>query len=226
LRADIIIDEPFDSPFGARSGLFDLRLVSLAVDQIKQNRLAAVRSKKEKEQGSPCGKTGSLYSRDSERASEFYKKSAFSLIPYAQRYTGNVSIPKRSSGIHIAEHRLLQRMGTFGEHMKDYGKDIGSYVTAGFKEKDPIKAVTGAVMAPLSVLLEGPDQTYDAFLGREYQRPEGIAGRTRRDVKLLLKDIVTLHPLLALGDAWRLGTSDWILDAGDALGGHTKRMAA
>lgn len=111
--------------------------------------------------------------------------------------------------------------------MKEYGKDVGStYIASGFKEKDPFKVVTGAVMAPLSLILEGPDQLYDGALGRAYESPTGIAGRTRRDIKLLLKDVFTLHPLRALGDAWRLATSDLILDAGDAIGGHTRNRAA
>lgn len=115
---------------------------------------------------------------------------------------------------------------SFGEHMGEYGKDIWStYVTAGVKEKDPIKMATGVVMTPLSLLLEGPDHLYAGLVGQKYEAPTGIAGRIRRDAGMLLKDVVTLHPLKALGDAWRLGTSDWILDVGDGIGRHTRDRA-
>lgn len=106
-------------------------------------------------------------------------------------------------------------------HMGDYGRDLGNtYFSNPFKKKDSIAMITGPVMAAASLLLEGTDQMYSAVVGPEYEAPHGIGGRTRRDVKALLKDVVTLHPLRAAGDAWRAITSSWILDTGDALGGH------
>lgn len=118
----------------------------------------------------------------------------------------------------FSEARLIKRESGFGEHMMDYGRDIrDTYLS---NKKGILDTTLGAVMTAASVIAEGPDQAYDAILGREYHRPSGIAGRTRRDIGLLLKDVVTLHPLRALGDAWRIATSDLILDGGDALTGN------
>jgi hypothetical protein len=106
--------------------------------------------------------------------------------------------------------------------MGDYGRDIGPrYFTSGFKEKNAIKMVSGPVMGALSLVLEGPDQLYSGVVGQKYHVPTGIAGRTRRDLGLALKDAVTLHPFKALGDVYRLITADIPLDAGDAVFGHT-----
>lgn len=102
--------------------------------------------------------------------------------------------------------------------MADYGHDLGS--TYFRNKKGLVDRAGSAAMAGLSVALEGTDQIYDAILGREYIAPKGIAGRTRRDLWLLFKDVFTFHPLRAAGDVWRLGTSDWILDGGDMVTGN------
>lgn len=117
-----------------------------------------------------------------------------------------------------AEHRLLGKNAGFGSHMADYGRDLGR--TYFSNKKGLVDRAGSAAMAGLSVVLEGTDQLYDAVLGREYIAPAGIAGRTRRDLKLLFKDIFAFHPLRAAGDIWRLGTSDWILDGGDMITGN------
>lgn len=118
------------------------------------------------------------------------------------------------------ENRLIfrQRESSFGEHMKEFGKDLWDTNIAG--KRGVFDRISGGVMAAVSTVLEGPDHVYDAALGREYIEPKGIAGRIMRDTGLLAKDIFTLHPLRALGDAWKLLTSDWILDAGDAITGN------
>lgn len=128
-------------------------------------------------------------------------------------------------GVHTAfppvgagEHRLIARNAGFGNHMADYGRDLGS--TYFSNKKGLVDRAGSAAMAGLSVVLEGTDQIYDAILGREYVAPKGIVGRTRRDLGLLFKDVFTFHPLRAAGDVWRLATSDWILDGGDMVTGN------
>lgn len=104
--------------------------------------------------------------------------------------------------------------------IKEYASDVGeTYLSGPCRGRDNLQKITGPIMAGASALLEGPDQLYAGAVGQEYQRPTGIGGRIRRDIGALLGDIVRLRPLRALGDAWRLATSDVILDAGDAIGG-------
>lgn len=120
--------------------------------------------------------------------------------------------------IGITERRLIRLKEGFGNHMADYGRDLGGTY---FKSKKGILDRAGsAAMAGLSVIFEGTDQLYDALMGREYVAPKGLLGRIQRDTWLLLKDVFTLHPLRAAGDIWRLATSDLILDGGDLITGN------
>lgn len=119
----------------------------------------------------------------------------------------------------IAESRLLKK---FMEEMKSYGNELNDRYLSAWKEKDNLKKVTGTALAGLSAALEGPDRAWGALMGQNLKTPNGILGRTRRDAGELLKNVVTLHPLRAMGDAWRLVTSSPILDTADAFGGHIK----
>lgn len=122
----------------------------------------------------------------------------------------------------MRENRLLaEKEAGFWQNFRSYTDDLGeTYISDSVTERDPIKMATGVVMLPASLILEGTDQIYAALVGQKYQKPSGPAGRIVRDTKLLAKDVFTGHPLRAIGDAFRVVTADWILDAGDLLGGH------
>jgi hypothetical protein len=115
-----------------------------------------------------------------------------------------------------SEHRTIG----FMEEIQSYGRDLKNTYLDAWKGNDTLAKVTGAGMAGLSAVLEGPDRLYAAAVGQRLENPNGILGRTRRDIGQLLQNVVTLHPLRALGDAWRLGTSDLLLDGADAITGH------
>lgn len=120
----------------------------------------------------------------------------------------------------LAERRPVFLFRTFGENLKSYGKDLDKqYLSGPYDRKDPIQKGLGPVMAAGSLILEGTDQLWAGVVDQRLDVPTGIAGRTRRDIKLLLKDIVTLHPLRAIGDGFRLAFADVPLDIGDTVGG-------
>ena len=122
--------------------------------------------------------------------------------------------------ITLSEHRLIALFKTFGENMKEYGHDLNDqYISGPYNRRDPIQKGLGPVMAAGSVILEGTDQLWAGVVDQKLEKPTGIAGRLRRDTKLLLNDVVTLHPLRAVGDVFRIGLADIPLDIGDTIGG-------
>ncbi len=119
----------------------------------------------------------------------------------------------------LTEHRLIAAMETMGNNLKEYGRDLREEYLEAIGSDDPLQKVMGGVGAAASVVLEGTDVLWSGLVDEQYARPSGIVGRTRRDAGLLLKNVVTLHPLRALGNGWRLLTSDLPLDAIDVVGG-------
>lgn len=119
----------------------------------------------------------------------------------------------------FSEQRRIFLFKTFGENMKEYGKDLKTYISEPYKNGDPIQMVTGPVMAAASLILEGPDVAYAGIVDQSLQSPEGTFGRITRDTRSLANNVFTLHPLKALGDASRLVFSDIPLTIGDAVGG-------
>lgn len=125
----------------------------------------------------------------------------------------------------FGELRLVYWMKEVGPNLRTYGKDLGKeYFTDPYTRKDAIGMVTGPVMAAASVLLEGTDQIFAGIVDQKLTPPSGPLGRMRRDGKEFLKDVVTLHPIRALADGFRLATSDLLLDAGDLAGGHHQKL--
>ncbi|UPA22339.1 hypothetical protein K8942_04800 [Candidatus Peribacteria bacterium] len=123
------------------------------------------------------------------------------------------------------EARCIHLFKEVGSNLKTYGKDLGQeYITGPYQKHDAIQMITGPVMAAASVILEGTDQIVAGVLDQKLEPSNGTLGRMRRDGKEFLKDVVTLHPIRAIADGFRLVTSDLLLDVGDAVGGH--RMAA
>lgn len=145
------------------------------------------------------------------------KSLPFSPQETANAYDNSMRNLKRTLA---REQRLILLFKTLGENMKTYGNDLQeNYITGPYHRRDVIQKGLGPVMAAGSIILEGPDQVWAGIVDQKLERPSGIAGRTRRDLKLLLKNVATVHPLRAFGDVFRLGFSDLPLDAGDAIGG-------
>lgn len=120
-----------------------------------------------------------------------------------------------------AESRLLCWFKEVGSNLKTYGSDLGQeYITGPYQKNDVIQKITGPVMAAASVILEGTDQIVAGVVDQKLEPSNGILGRMRRDGKEFLKDVVTLHPIRAIADGFRLATSDLLLDIGDIVGGH------
>lgn len=119
------------------------------------------------------------------------------------------------------ERHLIGLFQNVGDNMKTWWNDTSdTYVTGPWKEKDPIKMGLGPVMAVGSTVLEATDQLWAGIVDQKLERPDGgILPRIRRDTRLLFKNIFTLHPLRAIGDGFRLVTSDPFLDGGDLIGG-------
>lgn len=141
-------------------------------------------------------------------------------------YTRTVMFRFSKNGFSLKESRLLyERESTFGDHMKAYGQDLKeTYIE---DKADLVDRTLGIVGAAANVVLKGPDQLYKGIVGQPYNIPHGIAGHTITDTKSLIKNVFTLHPLRALGDASSLIFSDIPMDAvnlvtGNGLG-HTRR---
>lgn len=140
-------------------------------------------------------------------------------------YTENAM--KRYMSCIIGESRCIHWFKEVGPNLRDYGRDLSQeYVTGPYKRHDTIQKITGPVMAAASAILEGPDQIIAGAVDKKLEPPHGVLGRMRRDSGEFLKDAVTLHPIRALTDVFRLATSDLLLDAGDLVGGHRMKGTA
>ncbi|MDD5041260.1 MAG: hypothetical protein PHX87_03235 [Candidatus Peribacteraceae bacterium] len=130
----------------------------------------------------------------------------------------------------VRERRLTALFKEVGSNLTSWGKDTADrYIAGPVEQQNPVKAVMGSVMAVASAILEAPD----AAVAGAFDNPvkyEGRTGlRTTRDVGQFAKNVVTLHPIRAVTDAWRVATTDIPLDLGDAVGGftgHTRTRAA
>ncbi len=128
-----------------------------------------------------------------------------------------------SPRINFGEERLLSLFKPLGENVKTWGGDTKeNYLTGPWKRGDNIQKITGPVAAAAATLFELPDYLYAGVVDQNVKPASGIAGRVRRDTGLLLKDIVTLHPLRAGGDAFRLVFNDVPMDSIDLIGGFRR----
>ncbi len=80
----------------------------------------------------------------------------------------------------------------------------------------------GAAGGVLSVAMEGIDQIPRALSGREYQAPQGIMGRTRRDIGALFGHLGKGEFFKAATAAWSVVSGDVIMDGYDAVTGKRK----
>ncbi len=110
------------------------------------------------------------------------------------------------------EARLLRKEGYFHDvydtYLRNEGKEMGTF-----------EYIVGGGMAAGSVATESLDRGVSYVIGQEYQEPEGMAGRIRRDTWQFVKDVFHMKPLHAVADAVRV-VGDAPMDAGDALFGY------
>jgi len=122
------------------------------------------------------------------------------------------------NGMPLRESRLIfERESSFGDHMKDYGKDLSSTYFSGKKGLD---RGLGAVGAAANVVLKAGDEIFKGILGQKYNAPHGIAGHTRADLASLFGNVVHFRPIRAAGDVWSLATADIPLDAINLVTGN------
>lgn len=81
------------------------------------------------------------------------------------------------------------------------------------------KGVLGAAAGGVSLLVEGVDQGIRKISGREYEAPQGIMGRTRRDLGALFGHLGKGEFVKAGTAAWSVVSGDIVMDGIDAVGG-------
>jgi hypothetical protein len=127
----------------------------------------------------------------------------------------------------LAERRLIALMDTMGDNLREYGRDWSqTYIVEPWKSNDPVQVIIGGVGAAASAVLEGTDVLWSGLVDEKYEPPDGMAGRITRDVRLLVTNIGTFHPLRAVGNLWRLATSDIPLTFIDVAGGFHESSSA
>ena len=129
---------------------------------------------------------------------------------------------QRFSASAYGESRILCLFKELGPNVKTWGNDVGStYIAQGFKEKDPIKQVTGIPMAVGSALFELPDYLWAGAVDEKLNNAEDI--RTWRDIKAIGRNNVR-HPIRTVLSGLRL-ISDVPMDVGDKLFGFKHRSS-
>lgn len=107
----------------------------------------------------------------------------------------------RSTG--LAESRLISLKGYPGDVADTYMKN----------------GVLGVAAGGASLFLEGFDQGIRKISGREYEAPQGIMGRTRRDLGALFSHLGKGEFVKAATAGWSVISGDVIMDGIDAVGG-------
>lgn len=113
---------------------------------------------------------------------------------------------KRSASLGLREARLLGLKGYPGDVSDTYFK----------------KGVLGAAAGGVSLFVEGVDQGIRKLSGREYEAPQGIMGRTRRDLGALFGHLGKGEFVKAGTAAWSVVSGDIVMDGIDAVGGFRK----
>jgi hypothetical protein len=92
-----------------------------------------------------------------------------------------------------------------------------TYLVSPYKKGDTIQMIGGPVMAFANTILAGPDAIYADAVDSRLESHNRF--RIVRDTRMFFQNVMTLHPLRAAGDAFRVVFNDPILDGGDALFG-------
>jgi len=122
-----------------------------------------------------------------------------------------------SPRVSFAESRPVFWFKEVGPNLTTWGKDLKRYVDQPYKEGNPLKAGLGAVMIVSEGVLRSLDMVFAGIVDQKKEAPSGFMGRTTQAGGQLLKNVVTLHPLRAAGNASELIFSfPWALDLVDA----------
>ncbi len=118
----------------------------------------------------------------------------------------------------IRERRLAFWFGEVKPNVVNWGKDVKkNYIDDPIVRKDPLKTVLGVGMVGAEAVLRFPDMVWAGVVDQKKDAPTGFMGRTRQASGQLLTNVVTIHPLRALGNASELVFSfPWALDLADA----------
>jgi len=105
-----------------------------------------------------------------------------------------------------------------GPNLKTWGTDVKeNYIDKPIEEGNALKAVLGAGMVVAEGVLRGPDMVFSGIVDQKKEAPSGLMGRTRQTTGQLLENVVTIHPIRALGNVSELAFSfPWALDIADA----------
>lgn len=116
------------------------------------------------------------------------------------------------------ESRLLGLFKEVKSNAVTWGKDVKhTYFDEPIAEGNPVKTVAGIGMIMAETVLRLPDVLYAGAVDQRKSAPEGFMGRTRQATGQLVENVVTVHPLRALGNASELIFSlPWALDIADA----------
>gem|GEM_PF-1477327 len=128
------------------------------------------------------------------------------------------------------EARMIHLFKEIGSNAKTWWVDgKNKYIVDPIKMSNYPKAAMGVGAAAASAVLEFPDYIVSGIIDQKLEPPSGTLGRTRRDIGVLLKDVVTLRPLRSLADASRLVFTDIPMDTIEAVtgldGASSKRVS-
>lgn len=112
------------------------------------------------------------------------------------------------ASIIFRENRLLGLKGYPGDVADTYFKGTG---------------IGGKLAGVVSLGVEGMDQGIRAISGRAFEAPQGIMGRTRRDLGALFGHLGKGEFIKAGTAAWSVVSGDILMDGIDAVGGFRKK---
>jgi|GEM_PF-5794813 len=110
----------------------------------------------------------------------------------------------RPSCIGFSEARLI--------HLKGYPGDLKDTYFDG-------TGILGKAAGVVSLGVEGLDQGIRKLSGREFEAPQGIMGRTRRDIGALFGHLGKGEFMKAGTAAWSVVSGDVLMDGIDVVGG-------
>jgi hypothetical protein len=115
---------------------------------------------------------------------------------------------KHVTNLGLGESRLLGLKGYPGDVSDTYFKDTG---------------ILGKAAGVVSLGVEGLDQGIRRLSGREFEAPQGIMGRTRRDLGALFGHLSKGEFIKAGTAAWSVVSGDVLMDGIDVVGGFRKK---
>jgi hypothetical protein len=116
-------------------------------------------------------------------------------------------VMKHVPNLGLREARLLGLKGYPGDVSDTYFKGTG---------------ILGKAAGVVSLGVEGLDQGIRRLSGREFEAPQGIMGRTRRDIGALFGHLGKGEFVKAATAGWSVVSGDVLMDGIDVVGGFRK----